>query len=308
MTTAVEVTGLTKRYRSLTAVGDVTFRIREHAITGLLGRNGAGKTTLMRLITGQEFATRGEIRLFGEAPVENARVLSRTCFISESQRYPDDFRVKHVLASAPRFFAQWDADFADDLVTAFRLNRRQLVKKLSRGQRSAVGVIVGLASRAPLTIFDEPYLGLDAVARQIFYDRLLADYSEHPRTVIISTHLIDEIAHLLEYAVVIDDGRIAIDSPVESLTAAAATIAGTAESVERFVAGRTVVHRARLGGLLSATLDGVTEADRVAARDAGLEVGPVSLQELIVRRTSGDANTPDSAAASAAPETTEVTR
>lgn len=310
MTTAVEVTGLTKRYRSLAAVDDVTFRVREGAITGLLGRNGAGKTTLMRLITGQEFATRGEIRVFGEPPVENARVLSRTCFISESQRYPDDFRVKHVLASAPHFFANWDAEYADELVTAFRLNRRQLVKKLSRGQRSAVGVIVGLASRAPLTIFDEPYLGLDAVARQIFYDRLLADYSEHPRTVIISTHLIDEIAHLLEYAVVIDDGRIAIDAPVESLTAAAATVAGTSAAVERFVAGRDVVHRARLGGLTSATLDGVTEADRAAAREAGLDVGPVSLQELIVRRTGGEGgeNTPDSVAASAAPETMEVTR
>lgn len=218
--------------------------------------------------------------------------------------------MKHVLASAPHFFANWDAEYADELVTAFRLNRRQLVKKLSRGQRSAVGVIVGLASRAPLTIFDEPYLGLDAVARQISYDRLLADYSEHPRTVIISTHLIDEIAHLLEYAVVIDDGRIAIDAPVESLTAAAATVAGTAAAVERFVAGRDVVHRAHLGGLTSATLDGVTETDRAAAREAGLDVGPVSLQELIVRRTGGEGgeNTPDSVAASAAPETTEVTR
>ncbi|MFX8410510.1 AAA family ATPase, partial [Acinetobacter baumannii] len=83
-------------------------------------------------------------------------------------------------------------DFASRLIADFALPLRRPIKKLSRGQLAAVGVVVGLASRADLTFFDEPYLGLDAVARQIFYDRLLTDYAEHPRTVVLSTHLIDE--------------------------------------------------------------------------------------------------------------------
>lgn len=285
MTPAVEVENLTKRYGPLAAVDDATFTIAENSISGLLGRNGAGKTTLMRLLTGQEFATRGTVRLWGAGPVENAVVLQHTCFISESQRYPDEFRIKHVLTGAPRFFANWDAEFADELVEEFRLTPKQRIKKLSRGQRSAIGVIVGLASRAPLTIFDEPYLGLDAVARQLFYDRLLADYSEHPRTVILSTHLIDEVSQLLEYALVIDDGRIVIDSPVDELCASAATVSGPKEAVEQFIAGRDVPHRDQLGGLMSATITGITDADRTEARSAGLELGPVSLQQLIVRRT-----------------------
>ncbi len=284
MTSAVEVHHLTKRYGSMNAVDDATFSITENTITGLLGRNGAGKTTLMRLITGQEFATSGTVRLFGATPVENAAVLQHTCFISESQRYPEEFRIKHVLAGAPRFFEHWDAEFAEQLVDEFRLTRKQLIKKLSRGQRSAVGVIVGLASRAPLTIFDEPYLGLDAVARQAFYDHLLADYGKRPRTVILSTHLIDEVSQLLEHALVIDAGRIVIDAPVEELRSHAATVSGPAEAVERFIAGHEVAHRDQLGGLLSATIAHVTEADRDAARAAGLEVGAVSLQQLIVRR------------------------
>jgi ABC-2 type transport system ATP-binding protein len=284
MTPAIEAHRLTKRYGSLAAVDEASFSIAENTITGLLGRNGAGKTTLMRLITGQEFATTGSVRLYGAGPVENAAVLQHTCFISESQRYPDEFRVKHVLAGAPRFFAHWDSEFAAELVEEFRLTTKQRIKKLSRGQRSAVGVIVGLASRAPLTIFDEPYLGLDAVARQTFYDRLLADYSEHPRTVLLSTHLIDEVSQLLEHAIVIDDGRIVIDSPVEELRATAATVSGTTQAVERFIAGREVAHREHLGGLLSATVAGMGDADRAAAHTAGLEVGPVSLQQLIVRR------------------------
>lgn len=287
MTTIVEARGLTKRYRGITAVDGVDFQLARNTITGLLGRNGAGKTTLMHLLTGQEFATHGSITIAGESPVENPRVLQHTCFIKESQRYPDDFKPKHVFAAAPGFFPNWDADFARELAVELRLPVDRRIKKLSRGQLSSVGIIVGLASRAPITIFDEPYLGLDAIARQAFYDRLLADYATHPRTIILSTHLIDEVADLLEHALVIDNGRILIDSPVDALRAHAATIAGPAAAVEQAVAGLDVIHRERLGGFVSATVAGITEQVTASARAAGLEVGPVSLQQLIIRQTGG---------------------
>ena len=158
MTTIVEARGLTKRYRGITAVDGVDFQLARNTITGLLGRNGAGKTTLMHLLTGQEFATHGSITIAGESPVENPRVLQHTCFIKESQRYPDDFKPKHVFAAAPGFFPNWDADFARELAAELRLPVDRRIKKLSRGQLSSVGIIVGLASRAPITIFDEPYL------------------------------------------------------------------------------------------------------------------------------------------------------
>ena len=290
MTTIVEARGLTKRYRGITAVDSVNFQIARDSITGLLGRNGAGKTTLMHLLTGQEFASVGTITVAGETPVENPGVLQHMCFIKESQRYPDDFKPKHVLAAAPGFFPHWDADFARDLATEFRLPLDRKIKKLSRGQLSSVGIIVGLASRAPITIFDEPYLGLDAIARQNFYDRLLADYAAHPRTVILSTHLIDEVAALLEHVLVIDAGRIIIDSPVDALRAHAATIAGPAEAVERIVGALDVIHRERLGGFVSATVTGINEQVSRDATAAGLEVRPVSLQQLIIRQT-GDAPT-----------------
>ncbi len=287
MTAIVDVHDVTKHFGSVTAVGGVTFRLDEGKIYGLLGRNGAGKTTLMSLLTGQEFATTGEIRVFGESPVENARVLERICFIKESQRYPDDFKVKHVLRTAPRFFPHWDEAFADRLVADFRIPLDRRMKKLSRGQFSAVGVIVGLAARAPLTFFDEPYLGLDAVARQLFYDRLLEDYARHPRTVVLSTHLIDEVSDLLEHVIVIDDGRLLIDSPAEDLRGSATTVVGGRDAVESFVGTREVLHRDGIGGLLSLTVAGLTPEQRAAATAAGLELGPVSLQQLIVRLTTG---------------------
>ncbi len=282
----ISVRGLTKRFGKVTAVNDASFDIQAGSITGLLGRNGAGKTTIMQVLTGQDFATSGDVRVFGELPAENPGVLSRVSFVKESQRYPDDFQPRHVFASAPWFFENWDADFAAQLVDEFRLPVNRRIKKLSRGQLSAVGVIVGLASRAPLTFFDEPYLGLDAVARQLFYDRLLEDYTEHPRTVVLSTHLIDEVAQLLEHVLVIDQGSILIDEAAETLRGSATTVVGTRAAVDTFVQGREVLHRDGIGGLASVTTGRLDADERREAAQAGLELSPVSLQQLIVRKTN----------------------
>lgn len=293
--TVVRTDGLVKRYGAFTAIDEVSLELTENRIYGLLGRNGAGKTTLMQLLTGQLFPNGGTVEVFGRSPAEHADVLSRLCFIAESQRYPDTFTPAHVLAAAPWYFQNWDADLAARLVAEFRLPLKRRIKKLSRGQLSAVGVVVGLASRAELTFFDEPYLGLDAVARQIFYDRLLEDYAEHPRTVVLSTHLIDEVANLLEHIVLIDNGRIVLDRDADEVRGSATTIAGAASAVETFVADRTVIGRERLGGLASVTVDGrLDQRERLRAAELGLELAPVSLQQLIIHLTgtalTGDAD------------------
>ncbi len=286
MTAVIEVSALTKRYRDTVAIDDVSFRIEKDAIYGLLGRNGAGKTTIMSILTAQNFATSGEVRVFGEDPYENARVLSRVCFVRESQRYPDDALPVHAFRIARLFFPNWDQELADRLIADFRLPMKTRIKKLSRGQLSAVGVIIGIASRAEITFFDEPYLGLDAVARQIFYDRLLEDYAEHPRTIILSSHLIDEVSNLLEKVIVVEGGRVLLDEDTEALRERATSIVGDAEAVDAFVAGREVLHRESLGRVASVTVLGaLTPDERVRMRDAGLEFAPVSLQQLVVRLT-----------------------
>ncbi|WP_084076988.1 ABC transporter ATP-binding protein [Demequina sp. NBRC 110057] len=287
MTAIVEAAGLTKRFGKVTAVDDVSFSLEEGGIHGLLGRNGAGKTTLMQLLTGQDFATSGDVRLFGHGPVENAAVVGRTCFIKESQVYPDDFQGKHVLKIAPRFFPHWDAALAQRLVDAFQAPLDRKMKKLSRGQRSAIGVIVGIASRADFTLLDEPYAGLDAVARRRFYDLLLEDYAEHPRTILLSTHLIDEAAALLQRVLVIDKGRLVMNADADDLRGSATTLVGRAADVEAFSARHEVLDRTTIGGIASVTLAGLSAEDKRAAASAGLEATPVSLQELIVRRTGG---------------------
>lgn len=194
MRTIAEVQGLTKSFGDVTVVHDVSFTLEANKIYGLLGRNGAGKTTIMHMLTAQLFPTSGELLVFGEAPYENNRVLSKICFIKESQKYPDSFRVIDVIELCPSIFPNWNQELASKLLNDFNLPLTRRIKKLSRGMLSSVGIVIGLASRAPLTIFDEPYLGLDAVARNLFYDRLIEDYAEHPRTIVLSTHLIDEVS------------------------------------------------------------------------------------------------------------------
>ncbi|MFV0633144.1 ABC transporter ATP-binding protein [Demequina sp.] len=287
MTAIVEVSDLTKRFGDVTAVDSATFALEEGGIHGLLGRNGAGKTTLMQLLTGQEFASSGSVKIFGETPVENAAALRRVCFIKESQVYPDDFKGKHVLKAAPWFFDNWDQGLADRLVDLFDVPLERRMKKMSRGQRSAVGVIVGLASRAELTFLDEPYAGLDAVARRRFYDVLLEDYALHQRTIVMSTHLIDEAADLLQQIVVIDHGRIVINADADDLRGSATTLVGKASDVERFAIDRSVIDRTTLGGIASVTIAGLSSHERREAASAGLETTTVSLQELIVSRTGG---------------------
>jgi ABC-2 type transport system ATP-binding protein len=288
-TTVARATGLTKTYGSFTALDGVDLSFEENRIYGLLGRNGAGKTTIMQLLTGQIFPDGGSVEVFGRAPAEHADVLSRVCFIAESQKYPDSFKPSHVLEAAPWFFPNWSQEFADDLIAEFRLPLTRPIKKLSRGQLSAVGVIVGLASRAPLTFFDEPYLGLDAVARTTFYDRLLEDYAEHPRTIVLSTHLIDEVSNLLEHVVLIDQGRVLIDEDAERVRGSATTVAGTRSTVDAFVAGREVIGREGIGGLASVTFMGELDPlQRREAHELGLELAPVSLQQLIVHLTGTD--------------------
>ncbi|MCO1659154.1 ABC transporter ATP-binding protein [Pseudonocardia humida] len=275
----VSLTGVSKRYREVAALDEVSIELAPDTIHGLLGRNGAGKTTLMHILTGQAFETGGDVRVFGEHPYENAAVLRRVCFVKESQRYPDWFAVRHAFKAAALLYPNWDARFAADLVADFDLPLGRRIKKLSRGQLSAVGVVIGLAAQAPLTIFDEPYLGLDAVARQLFYDRLLADYAERPRTVVLSTHLIDEVSDLIEHVVLLDRGRVLLDGDAESLRGDAVTVSGPSGAVSTFVAGYDVLHREEVGGMARVTVRGVSERPDFA----GLSFEPVSLQQLVVR-------------------------
>lgn len=282
MDIAIETKGLTRTHGETRALDDVSVQIHANVITGLLGRNGSGKTTFMSLATAQDRPTSGTVHVLGETPFERANVLERLSFIRDNQRYPDDYKLSHVLRAARIFYPFWDQELADELVSLYRIPEKTVVKRLSRGQLSALGIVLGLASRAPVTFFDEPYLGLDATARGYFYEVLRRDYQEHPRTIVLSTHLIDEMDRLFERVVILDRGRLIRDADVDELRGAAYQVAGQTSDLEGYAHGRNVLSQSRVGGLATAVIEGaITARDRKIAADAHLELSGVSLQQLV---------------------------
>jgi ABC-2 type transport system ATP-binding protein len=288
MTPAISVARLSRRYRGQVALDQVSFDIEPGSITGLLGRNGAGKTTLMRIVAGQEFASAGDVTVLGQSPVKSDALLHRMVFVREDQRYPDAgswpaFQVRHALRAASWFYPDWDAGLAGELLADFGLPSARAVRRLSRGMRSALGIVIGLAARAEVTLLDEPYAGLDPVARELFHDRLLACYAAHPRTVLLSTHLIDEAAGLLERVLVIERGRVVLDAAADDVRGAATSVSGPAIAVAEFTAGRTVWNRRRIAGQESAVVAGaLDEADRARAAALRLHLEPLTLQQVVV--------------------------
>src|SRR5262249_14028095 len=194
--------------------------------------------------------------------------LRRIVFVREEQAYPD-FRVRHAIQVASWFYPNWSAELAEQLLADFELPPGRRIKRLSRGMRSAVGIVIGLAARAELTLFDEPYAGVDGGARQLFYDRRLGVFAEPPRTIVLSPPLIDEAAALLEHVGVLDQGRVALDAPADEIRGTAMTVSGPAIAVEEFVAGRPGWHRQRIAPRGPAVVPGP-----LAAAAPGAAPGP----------------------------------
>ena len=227
------------------------------------------------------------MRVLGAPPAENEAVLRRLVLVREDQVYPD-IKVGQALRAASWFCPNWDSGLASSLLDDFGVRASKTIKRLSRGQRSALGITIGLAARAEVTLFDEPYAGLDAVARQVFYDRLLADHAEFPRTVLLSTHLIDEAAALFEGVIVIDQGRVVLDAAADLLRGAATRVSGPCLAVDALTGRRPVWDRRQLGSQASVVMVGpLSPGDREQARSSGLDLTPLSLQQIVVQAAAG---------------------
>lgn len=282
----VTLRGVTQRFGDTVALDGVDLEIRPGTITGLLGRNGSGKTTLGSLVAAFRRPTSGQVLVDGEDPWENERTAPGVCLVRESGDVLDEDRLRDNLDFFAGARPTFDRAFAAELMELFELDPRSKPSKLSRGKKSAFGITIGLASRAPLTVLDEVHLGLDAPSRYAFYDTLLADYLAHPRTIVLSSHLIEEIERLLEDVVVLDHGRVLLTQDADSLRAEGVSVTGPQDAVDAFVAGRTVLGTQRLGRTAQVTVRGVlTDADVARARATGLELGPVPLQDLFVHLT-----------------------
>lgn len=200
---------LNKNYKDKKVLNGLDFELAEGQLHGLLGRNGTGKSTLLSILAGQIPHQSGEVRVFGQSPFDNAAVMDRVVYAGIDVPFPASWRPETIFAAAAIRYPGWHQPTADELIEEFELDVHVKYAKLSRGQRSMVGIILGLAARAPLTLLDEPYLGLDVHNRGVFYSALLREMDRQPRTVALATHHIEESAKLLDTFLILGrDGQI----------------------------------------------------------------------------------------------------
>lgn len=279
----IEVKNITKKYGETIALKDVSLRFEQNKIYGLLGRNGAGKSTLLNLITNKLFPTSGEICIDDENVQENDRALSKVFCMNEKNLYPDTMKIKEIFKWTKEFYADMDVEYAYRLADKFSLNLKKKVKELSTGYASIFKIIIGLSCNAPILLLDEPVLGLDANFRDLFYRELIANYSEKPRTIVISTHLIEEAADVIENVVIIKNGEIIMQNTTENVLSAGYTVTGAEQLVDNYIQGKNVLGFDVLGGIKSAYLLESLDKDAIPE---GIEVSRMKLQNLFIHLTN----------------------
>ena len=276
----IEGKGLTMRFGNNTALDGVDVCFGDNKIYGLLGRNGAGKSTLLSVVTNRLLPTAGEVFIDGEPARENDRVLGRVYYMGEKTLLPDTATVAQLFRWTGDFYPGFDGEYAGQLADTFGLPEKKKLKNLSTGYLTIAKLITALASNAPYTLFDEPVLGLDANHREVFYRQLIESYSRQPRTILISTHLIEEVADIIEQVVIIKAGKILLDRPAEEVKRMGYTVSGRAEAVDAYCTGRDVLSVDTLGGLNTACILGKAE------EAPGLDVSGLDMQKLFIRLTN----------------------
>lgn len=211
----IEISRVTKRYRQQDAIDGLTLDVHEPGVHGLLGRNGAGKTTLMKLIAGQIRATRGEIRVNGD--LCSPRRMSRSVAFVESRASQFNMGAERLFGAARRLHDDFDHEFARTMLARFELDPHKRYARLSFGMQTMVSTIVGLATNTDVVMLDEPVLGFDTVMRRRFNGLLRQSLKRHPRIILVSTHLMDDLASVADHLLVMDAGTVVARAPMSDI-------------------------------------------------------------------------------------------
>ena len=214
----VDIRRLTRQFGAKIALDAVTLAIPRGGVFGLIGGNGAGKTTLIKHVLGLLKAQAGSVQVFGLDPVKNpVGVLGRIGFLSEDRDLPDWMRVRELMRYTEGFFPTWDDAYAEQLRQAFDLDPNAKIKHLSRGQRARAGLLTALAHRPELLVLDEPSSGLDPVVRRDILGAIIRTIAEEGRTVLFSSHLLDEVERVADRVAIIHNGRILLTSTMDDI-------------------------------------------------------------------------------------------
>lgn len=274
---------VTKYYQHTLALNKVTLDLKANKIYCLLGRNGAGKTTLLKLIAGQLNASEGKVEVDG-MPVNSLNMPECVNFIASSASQ-FNVKVERLIQTAKELDDNFDMDFAQKMLQKFQLDKKKKYNQLSFGMKTMVTTLISLASNSKVVILDEPVLGFDAITRSQFYDLLSDSFQNHPRLIIVSTHLIDEIAKSAEELIIIDHGKILFQSTVNDIDEKAYSITGMTKELAPVISGLHVIGQKSVGGFTTAFI-----YDKHIEVPSNFTTQTLSLQEFFINMVGGNTN------------------
>lgn len=272
----IELKQVTKQYGQAAVLKNISLSIDEPGIYCLLGRNGAGKTTLLKSVAGYQNITRGTIQVDGR-PISTATLDTGVSYIENFAKH-FNLPVRQLLKIAWEVNPEYDYDFASEMTERFELDGKKRFNHLSLGMKTMVSTIICLASNKSAVLLDEPVLGFDAIMRAEFYDMLRESFQKHPRIIIVSTHIIEEIAKTIQKQIIIDKGSIRFFDTLQAVETKAFSISGLQKDVEAATRDLKVIGRDMVGGLATAYI-----FDEPPAQTASLEIRPLPLQDFFIQ-------------------------
>lgn len=272
----IELKQATKRYGQATVLKGITLSLDEPGIYCLLGRNGAGKTTLLKSIAGYQNLTSGAILVDGK-PVTTAALGTGVSYIENFAKH-FNLPVRKLLRIASEVNPSYDTEFAWEMMERFELDGKKKFAHLSLGMKTMVSTIICLASNKSAVLLDEPVLGFDALMRVEFYEMLAESFRKHPRIIIVSTHIIEEIAKTVQKLIILDKGSVRFFDTLQAVEAKAFCVSGLQRDVEAATQNRNVIAQEAVGGLVTSYI-----FDTPPEQTVSLEIRPMSLQELFIQ-------------------------
>lgn len=276
----IDFMNVSKNYGKTQAISNMTINLTEPKIYCLLGRNGAGKTTFMNLIAGNIAASEGEVSVNGQK-VTTLNMPEDVRYI-EAAKTQFNMKISALLDLAKGLDPAFDMDFAENMVEKFKLNKKKKYNSLSFGMKTMVTTIISLASNDDVIMLDEPVLGFDAIMRAQFYELLNLSFQQHPRVIIVSTHIIDEISNVAEKILIIDEGKILLYEGINSVLEKAYKITGVGSTVEEASKGLNVFAKEQIGKYTVAYVFD----KRIASTDE-IEIQDMTLNDLFVKMVGG---------------------
>ena len=272
----IELKQVTKQYGQATVLKNITLTVDEPGIYCLLGRNGAGKTTLLKSIAGYQNITSGTIQVDGK-PITTSTLDTGVSYIENFAKH-FNLPVRKLLRIASEVNPNYDYDFASEMMERFELDGKKKFNHLSLGMKTMVSTIICLASNKEVILLDEPVLGFDAIMRVEFYDMLTESFQKHPRIIIVSTHIIEEIAKTIQKLIIIDKGSVRFFDTLQSVETKAFRVSGLQKDVEAATRGLHVIGQDTVGGLVTSYI-----FDNPPEQAASLEIHPLSLQDFFIQ-------------------------